>query len=215
MKERARVETAFPGERSLLEEVNRIIDALAAPLAAASDCAGKLGQGIIPPRISASWPGELSGIKEGLNLCVDQWGALIAEVGRMSEEHNKGDIDVFLPADHFEGGLRGLACRVNEMVAGHISVKKKAMACVDEFSKGNFEAPLEQFPGKKAFINATIEHLRDNVRWFIDEMSRMSEEHTKGDIDVVIPAGRRDARKARPQHSEDGRTGQGDQRCQQ
>ena len=45
------------------------------------------------------------------------------------------------------------------MVAGHIAVKKKAMACVAEFGKGNFEAPLEKFPGKKAFINDTFEQL--------------------------------------------------------
>ena len=35
------------------------------------------------------------------------------------------------------------------------------MACVAEFGKGNFEAPLERFPGKKAFINDTIERLPD------------------------------------------------------
>ena len=43
------------------------------------------------------------------------------------------------------------------MVGGHIAVKKKAMACIAEFGKGNFDAPLEKFPGKKAFINDTIE----------------------------------------------------------
>ncbi len=53
-----------------------------------------------------------------------------------------------------------MAQGVNDMVAGHIQVKKKAMACVAEFGKGNFKAPLEQFPGKKAFINETIEQMR-------------------------------------------------------
>jgi methyl-accepting chemotaxis protein len=50
------------------------------------------------------------------------------------------------------------------MVAGHISVKKKAMACVAEFAKGNFDAPLERFPGKKAFINDNLEQLRENLQ---------------------------------------------------
>ena len=34
------------------------------------------------------------------------------------------------------------------------------MACVAEFGAGNLDAPLEQFPGKKAFINETIETVR-------------------------------------------------------
>eukprot|EP01022_Parablepharisma_sp_SALTPOND_P031905 TRINITY_DN8201_c0_g2_i1.p1 TRINITY_DN8201_c0_g2~~TRINITY_DN8201_c0_g2_i1.p1 ORF type:complete len:568 (+),score=52.36 TRINITY_DN8201_c0_g2_i1:170-1705(+) len=40
----------------------------------------------------------------------------------------------------------------------------KAMAVVDEFGKGNFDAPLEEFPGKKKFINDTIEELRQNLK---------------------------------------------------
>ena len=50
------------------------------------------------------------------------------------------------------------------MVCGHIAVKKKAMACIAEFGKGNFEAALEKFPGKKVFINDTIEQLRTNLK---------------------------------------------------
>ena len=57
-----------------------------------------------------------------------------------------------------------MAQGVNDMVAGHIAVKKKAMACVAEFGKGNFEAPLERFPGKKAFINDTIEEVRTHLK---------------------------------------------------
>ena len=56
-------------------------------------------------------------------------------MNHMSDEHNKGDIDVVIPADQFEGAFRVMAEGVNEMVAGHIAVKKKAMACVDEFGK--------------------------------------------------------------------------------
>src|ERR1017187_1969515 len=65
---------------------------------------------------------------------------------------------------------------VNSMVNGHIAVKKKAMACLAEFGKGNFEAPLEKFPGKKAFINDTIEQVRANLKSLI------------ADTDVLVQA---------------------------
>ncbi|MFW5740140.1 MAG: PAS domain-containing protein, partial [Myxococcota bacterium] len=112
---------------------------------------------------------------------------LIDEMNRMSKEHDAGDIDVIVPEEAFEGAFRVVAKGVNDMVAGHITVKKKAMACVAEFAKGNFDAPLEKFPGKKAFINDNVEQLRGNVKRFIEEMSRMSREHDAGDIDVVLP----------------------------
>ena len=58
-----------------------------------------------------------------------------------------------ISVDKFHGAYQAMARGVNEMVDGHIAVKKKAMACIAEFGKGNFTAVLEKFPGKKAFIN--------------------------------------------------------------
>ncbi|MFP4549124.1 MAG: cache domain-containing protein, partial [Fidelibacterota bacterium] len=80
---------------------------------------------------------------------------LISEMNHMSTEHDLGDIDVKIDVEKFDGAYNKMASGVNDMVFGHIGVKKKAMACVAEFGKGNFDAELEKFPGKKAFINET------------------------------------------------------------
>ncbi|WP_333574156.1 methyl-accepting chemotaxis protein [Sphingomonas sp.] len=105
----------------------------------------------------------------------------------MQSEHDKGDIDAVLPAETFQGSFATIAKRVNRLVDSHIAVKKKAMACIKEFGEGNFEAPMEKLPGKKAFINDTIETLRSNLKGLIFEMKHMSTEHDKGDIDVFVP----------------------------
>src|SRR5262249_50098005 len=49
---------------------------------------------------------------------------LFEEIRRMSDEHNRGEIDAAVPVDRFEGKYRGLAEAINGMVAGHIAVKK-------------------------------------------------------------------------------------------
>jgi methyl-accepting chemotaxis protein len=98
------------------------------------------------------------------NGSFDELSAFAAEMKAMSDAHNAGDIDVVMPEEKFEGIYRTMAKGVNDMVNGHITVKKKAMACISEFSKGNLEAELEKFPGKKAFINENIEHLRAAVK---------------------------------------------------
>ena len=178
------------GGREILQAVNRIVEAFVAPLSAASEHIAQLGKGNIPPRLAVERRGEFEVLQRNLNTCVEQVSGVVEEMRSMAEEHDRGNIDVFIAADRFEGVYRTMARGVNDMAAGHIAVKKKAMACVDEFSKGNFEAPLEQFPGKKAFINDTIERLRGNLKRFIEEMRHMSEEHTRGDIDVAIAADR-------------------------
>ena len=118
-----------------------------------------------------------------LGVCLHE---LIVEMDRMSSEHDKGDIDVQIDTGRFHGSYRSMAQGINDMVNGHIAVKKQAMACIRAFGEGDLSAPLERFPGKKAFINENIELLRTNILALINEMQHMSSEHEKGDIDVMI-----------------------------
>ncbi|POZ62269.1 methyl-accepting chemotaxis protein [Chromobacterium alticapitis] len=112
--------------------------------------------------------------------------ALLADMKSMSAEHEAGDIDVRMDEAKHQGAYLEMVSGINQMVAGHIAVKKKAMACIKEFGEGNFEAQLEVFPGKKRFINDTVEEMRANIKTFIGEMNHMSAEHDAGDIDVRI-----------------------------
>jgi PAS domain S-box-containing protein len=153
--------------RKVIEGVNATLDAVIGPLTVSAEYVDRISKGDIPPKITDAYNGDFNEIKNNLNTCIDSLSGLMAGMKLMSDEHNKGDIDVVIPADKFQGAYQVMAQGVNDMVAGHISVKKKAMACVAEFGKGNFEAPLEQFPGKKAFINETIERVRVNFKALI------------------------------------------------
>lgn len=173
---------AWSAVRSITRPLNRAL------LAAQNLAAGKLDGA--PARYMAA--DELGQLQKAQEAMRDMLKTVIAEIGRMSREHDAGDIDVVIDTSRFEGELRTMAHGVNQMVAGHIAVKKKAMACVAEFGRGNFAAQLEIFPGKKAFINEIVEQVRGNLVGLIAEMNRMSAEHDKGDIDVVIDAARFD-----------------------
>jgi len=178
----------FDGEsKTLLQGVNEMLDAVIKPLNVSAEYVDRISKGDIPPKIVDVYQGDFNEIKNNLNQCIDSLAGLIGEMNTMSREHDRGEIDVAIPSDKFQGAYKLMADGVNTMVFGHIAVKKKAMACVAEFSKGNFEAPLEKFPGKKAFINENIEALRSNVKEFIAQMKHMSDQHTAGDIDVAIP----------------------------
>ena len=177
-----------PGDfRRIVEGFNNTLDAVIGPLNVSAEYIGRISKGDIPARITTAYQGDFNEIKNNLNTCIDSLSGLIGEIKHMSDEHNKGDIDVSVPVENFEGAYRVVAQGMNDMAAGHIAVKKKAMACIAEFGRGNFAAPLEKFPGKKAFINDTIEQVRTNLLSFISGMKHMSDEHTKGDIDVTIP----------------------------
>ena len=81
-----------------------------------------------------------------------------------------------------------MAANVNLLVKSHIELNQKTIACVKEFGEGNFDAPLEQFPGKKSVINDTIEQVRDNLKQVIADMSMLSEAALDGRIQTRADA---------------------------
>ncbi|MCX7615014.1 MAG: methyl-accepting chemotaxis protein, partial [Clostridiales bacterium] len=119
-------------------------------------------------------------LSKSMAKVVDTIRGLISEMDQMSKEHDAGDIDVYVNEDKFTGAYKTMAQGVNNMVKGHISVKKKAMACIAEFAKGNFEAELERFPGKKAFINENIEALRKNLTDVEAEINKLIDASKEG-----------------------------------
>jgi methyl-accepting chemotaxis protein len=150
----------------------------------------RIAAGDLPERFALDRGADVNALRASLNALSDTLRALLAEMGRMSEEHARGDIDAVVEAGKFRGAYAKVASGVNEMVGAHIDVKKKAMAVFGEFGRGNFDADLQPLPGKKRFINETIDQVRANLKGLIAEMNRMSAEHEQGDIDAVIEASR-------------------------
>jgi methyl-accepting chemotaxis protein len=133
-------------------------------------------------------PGKKAFINETIEQVRGNIKSLITEMNRMSSEHDKGDIDAVIDVDRFHGAYRTMAQGVNDMVKGHIAVKKKAMAVVREFGEGNFDAPLEKLPGKKAFINETIEQVRGNIKSLITDVDMLSRAAIDGRVQTRADA---------------------------
>ncbi|MBN2484371.1 MAG: MCP four helix bundle domain-containing protein [Bacteroidales bacterium] len=176
--------------RKIVEGVNNTLDAVIGPLNVAAEYIDRISKGNIPNKITDTYNGDFNEIKNNLNECIGNLNGLIDEMNHMSREHDLGDIDVVMDVSKFQNSYRDMAEGVNNMVAGHITVKKKAMACVKEFGEGNFEAPLEKFPGKKAFINETIEQVRANLKALIDDANMLARAAVEGKLQTRADATR-------------------------
>ncbi len=112
--------------------------------------------------------------------------SVIGEQIRVADANQQGDIDAHIDTTQFSGSYQTMANNINMMANNQAQVMRKVVVCIDQFSRGNFDAPLETFSGKRAFINVGIERLRNNVKTFIAEMQLMSEQHDIGNIDQKI-----------------------------
>ncbi|MGP1718208.1 MAG: methyl-accepting chemotaxis protein [Methylophilus sp.] len=136
----------------------------------------------------------LPGKKAAMNKSVDRirgnLKGIVDSVNWVNSEHEKGNIDMTLRADMFKGQFSVLADAINKIVAGHIELNQKAMACVKAFGDGNFDAPLEQFPGQKAEINQTIEKVRSNLKALNHDAEVLAEAAKAGRVTVRADASR-------------------------
>jgi len=158
------------------------------PLKELSEATVRLADGDLDVTLDTAHTDEPGRVQAGLETMRVTLGGLIDDMNRMAAEHDRGDIDVRVQAERFPGGYRVVAQGVNDMVAGHIAVKKKAMAVVKAFGEGDFDVPLEQFPGKKAFINETVEQVRGNLRALIADTSMLVDAAVGGRLEVRAEA---------------------------
>ncbi|PJZ24380.1 chemotaxis protein [Leptospira hartskeerlii] len=175
--------------KTMSEGINDMVFSHISVKKKAMECFRQFGEGNMDADIE-----RLPGKKQFINETIDQVRAnfkrLVEEMTKMSKEHEAGDIDVKIDSSKFKGAFRDMSEGINDMVFAHIAVKKKAMECFKQFGEGNMDADIERLPGKKQFINETIDQVRANIKGLIEEMSKMSKEHEAGDIDVKIDSSR-------------------------
>lgn len=131
--------------------------------------------------VMVEWKDETAGVNARRDM-----DKLMAQMGNMAKEHEAGDIEVFMNSEEFTGELKDIVVLTNDMVKAHIEVKKAAMAVFEEFGQGNFDAQMDQLPGKKAFINNIINEVRTNFRQVTSEIRELSDSIVRGDLDVDI-----------------------------
>ncbi|EUJ10680.1 methyl-accepting chemotaxis protein [Methylophilaceae bacterium 11] len=113
---------------------------------------------------------------------------LVQSLQYVSQQHDAGDIDCTVDATRFKGGYSEMAKGINKMVAGHIEMNQKAIQVVKAFGEGNLTAELEQFPGKKAFVNEAIEQVRANIQALVADADILAHAAVEGRLSTRADA---------------------------
>lgn len=143
------------------------------------DCVSGFGKGDFTTPME-NLPGQLSEINHTIESVRNGIQGFIGQMNTMADQHESGEIDYRIDASLFNGDFRTMAIGVNKMVAHHLEVNRKSMACVSRFAQGDFDAPLDRFPGKQYYINETIENMRQNLRDLSRELEGLIESARAG-----------------------------------
>jgi methyl-accepting chemotaxis protein len=187
---RADVQAVDAELRPLVVGVNDMVEAVRRPIQVTADALTRIAAGDLPPRLDERAEGDFERIQQALNGCIDALSGLIAEMGRMAVEHERGAIDAEVSAERFQGAWREMARGVNAMVGSHLAMNRKAMGVFQEFGRGNTDASMEQLPGQKRFINDSIEQVRGNLKALVADAQLLARAGAEGRLSARADASR-------------------------
>ncbi len=169
-----------------------IISAITKPINHMVHVANQVSKGELDVTVATNARDEIGALSRSMGQVVDTVNAIVSDLTYISKQHDIGEIDDFIDEKKFPGKFGEVALCTNEMVRGHINTKKKAMACVAQFAIGNFDAPMEKLPRKKAFINETIEEMRTNLKSVDRQISTLVKEALDGNLSAQVDASKFD-----------------------
>ncbi|HAF01656.1 MAG TPA: methyl-accepting chemotaxis protein [Methylophilaceae bacterium] len=171
--------------REMAIGINRMVANHIAVMTKSTTCINALANGDFKAELE-QFPGKLALVNQGVEGLRYNVNTLISDMRHMSEEHQKGNINIFIDPEKFAGDYRLLAIGVNEMVQEYIDENKTVMDCVMQFGNGDFSATIKEYPGEKAFINKSIKKIGGNLKGLIDSVNWVSGEHEKGEVDMTL-----------------------------
>ena len=170
---------AFLAGRFLARDVTRVFQRIGEAL-------DGLAAGRMPPRIEESRGADFNAVRDSLNQVTATVESLVAHLQAMGQQHEAGDLDATIDATHFQGDYRAVADGLNAMVTSNVGMVRQAMAVVEAYGRGDFGATLAPLPGKRRFINETLDRLRGNLAGLVEELNRVSREHDAGEIEAAV-----------------------------
>ncbi len=172
----------------LAHGVNRLIDALAAPVNVTAEYLGRISRGDIPPKITDEYKGDFNKIKNNLNSCIDGLGGLVecnAVLKRMAVNDHTRKV---------EGEYAGLFASVSEATN---QVRDRLLAitgvftnlCMGDTANLAMYEKLGKRSDEDVILPMAIKCMQ-NINLLIEDMSVLSKAAVEGDLAKRADAGR-------------------------
>jgi methyl-accepting chemotaxis protein len=158
--------------RKIVQGVNDTLDAVIGPLNVAADYVDKIGKGIIPPKISATYNGDFNTIKNSLNACIDGLGGLVeanAVLQKMAVNDYHASVD-----GNYEGVFASLAHAVNDVRTRvlHMTITVKNVAQGELGELPDYKKVGRRSEGDE--LVPSLIGLMENVKALVDDVNMLT-----------------------------------------
>jgi methyl-accepting chemotaxis protein len=107
---------------------------------------------------------------------------VIEHMDKLYKEQKAGDIDYYIPVEHFSGAYKQVATGVNEAVKLHVENILKFLGILAAYAEGDFSQVLEKLPGKQVIANEKMDLLRGNLLRVVNQINSLTEAVRQGKL---------------------------------
>jgi methyl-accepting chemotaxis protein len=162
---------------------NETLDAVIGPLNMAAEYVDRISKGDIPPKITENYQGDFNLIKENLNSCISNVGALVADTQLLADAASAGKLAVRADAARHSGDFQKIVAGINETLDAVIGPLNMAAEYVDRISKGDLPAQItEEYRGD-------FNTIKDNLNVLIratEAITMAARQVAGGDLTVTL-----------------------------
>ncbi len=142
LDERARVEQFDGQDKVMLQGINDLIDAFAAPFNLMAEYVDRVSKGDIPEKITDDYKGDFNEVKNNLNALIVALNGLIDGAATMANAAAAGELDTRVDASGYEGVWKTIIQGLNDTVEGVVVPLRDIGGVLDKMAAGDLQAQV-------------------------------------------------------------------------
>ena len=185
LDERARVDQFDGQDKVMLQGINDLIDAFAAPFNVSAEYVDRISKGDIPEKITDEYKGDFNEIKNNLNQCIDVMNGLLEETGTLVQATKDGKLQTRGNAEQFAGGWGELVGGVNTLIDAFVGPINVTAEYVDRISKGDIPEKIsDEYKGDFNEIKNNLNQLIEVANGLLEETDNLIQAAQVGMLDA-------------------------------
>jgi len=154
-------------ERSALEAINDMLNAVVRPFNVVAEYVDRISKGDLPPKITEEWRGDFNEIKNNLNVCIDAISRLVTDGIALTQAMLEGKLSVRADVSRHQGDFQRVMAGFNQTLDNVIKPLNVAAEYVDRISKGDLPPKItEEWRGD-------FNEIKNNLNVCIEAISRL------------------------------------------
>jgi methyl-accepting chemotaxis protein len=169
LAERARTDAFKGADRTIMESLNGMLDAVIKPLNVSAEYVDRISKGDIPPKITDNYNGDFNEIKNNLNTLIDVVLMRNQDLEMLTAAAMAGNLEVRADAGKYAGQNGKLMKGINQLLDALVGPLNVAAEYVDRISKGDIPPKITDN------YNGDFNEIKNNLNNCIDGLKGLVE----------------------------------------